>query len=76
VSMVAFFRHRVDALGERGGDAAAAVAQAWRTELVAIDALDGTVGESYALRGGGGGVVGSALIVDGKLAHLAAAVGG
>jgi hypothetical protein len=69
-SMLDDFRRRAASGSRAGGDA---IADAWRTELVAIDRVEGTVGDAYAVRGDR--AVGSALFVDGALAHLAVAVG-
>ena len=71
-SLLDDFRARVDALGAPCADVTAALDDVRRAALVAIDAIDGTIGASYALRGSR--AVGSALFLGDALAHLAVAV--
>lgn len=72
-SMLEDFKARVDALGVPCATATTAIDEVWRAPLVAIDAVEGSIGAAYALRGAR--AVGSALVLDGAVAHVAAAVG-
>ena len=72
-SMLDDFRRRVNESARGRVAGVEAIDDAWRTELVALDAVEGTIGDAYAVRGVR--AVGSALFFDGQLAHLAVAVG-
>jgi hypothetical protein len=63
------FRKRVDPLGAPCPRASDAIADAWSAPLVPIEAVDGTLGDSCAVRGEH--AVGAALFLAQGLAHVA-----